>query len=85
MNSTMNVKYSVAIRTLGTAGEKYIKLLKSIDAQTIKPEKVIVVLPEGYSGAYIRLRRICSFAKRNDNSKIICTQLYRFRICPLFR
>ncbi len=49
MNSTMNVKYSVAIRTLGTAGEKYIKLLKSIDAQTIKPEKVIVVLPEGYS------------------------------------
>lgn len=43
----MYPSYSVAIRTLGTAGEKYKKLLDSIDQQTIKPEKVVVVLPEG--------------------------------------
>lgn len=40
--------YSVAIRTLGTAGEKYEKLLRSIQNQTIQPEKIIVVLPDGY-------------------------------------
>lgn len=41
--------YSVAIRTLGTAGEKYVKLLESIKNQTIQPEKIVVVLPEGYN------------------------------------
>lgn len=40
--------YSVVIRTLGTAGEKYDKLLKSIDSQTIKPNEIIVVIPHGY-------------------------------------
>lgn len=40
--------YSVAIRTLGTAGEKYEKLLASISRQTILPEKIVVVLPRGY-------------------------------------
>lgn len=40
--------YSVAIRTLGTAGEKYEKLLNSIKKQTVSPEKIVVVLPEGY-------------------------------------
>ena len=40
--------YSVAIRTLGTAGEKYEKLLASISRQTILPEKIVVVLPHGY-------------------------------------
>lgn len=40
--------YSVAIRTLGTAGEKYKNLLDSIKIQTIQPEKVIVVFPYGY-------------------------------------
>ena len=41
--------YSVAIRTLGTAGEKYEKLLNSIKKQTVQPEKIVVVLPEGYA------------------------------------
>lgn len=41
--------YSVAVRTLGTAGEKYQKLLNSIANQTIQPEKIVVVLPEGYN------------------------------------
>lgn len=42
-------RYSVAIRTLGTAGEKYEKLLNSIRCQTIQPEKIVVVLPEGFT------------------------------------
>ena len=44
----MNLSYSVVIRTLGTSGEKYEKLLDSIVNQTIKPEQILVVLPEGY-------------------------------------
>lgn len=40
--------YSVAIRTLGKAGEKYDKLLKSIERSVRKPDRVIVVLPTGY-------------------------------------
>lgn len=40
--------YSIYIRTLGKGGEKYHRLLQSIDKQTIKPEEVVVVLPKGY-------------------------------------
>lgn len=36
------------IRTLGTAGEKYQKLLDSIKNLTPQPKETIVVLPEGY-------------------------------------
>ncbi len=42
------MNYSVVIRTVGTAGEKYRRTLDSIDKQTIKPQEVLVVLPEGY-------------------------------------
>mgnify|MGYP002514727633 CR=1 FL=1 len=41
-------EYSVAIRTLGRAGEKYRKLLDSIRNAAHQPEKVVVVLPEGF-------------------------------------
>ena len=41
--------YTIAIRTLGTAGEKYAALLRSIEKQSVKPKKVYVVLPEGCS------------------------------------
>lgn len=41
--------YSAAIRTLGTAGEKYETLLRCLQNQTIPPEKIVVVLPEGFS------------------------------------
>ena len=41
--------YSVLIRTLGTAGDKYLSTLKAIASQTIKPQKVYVVLPYGYN------------------------------------
>ena len=40
--------YYVAIRTLGTAGEKYQTLLNSLDQQTIKPQKILVYIPYGY-------------------------------------
>lgn len=40
--------YSVVIRTLGTAGEKYQALLDSIDRQTVRPEHVYVFIAEGY-------------------------------------
>lgn len=39
-------KYSIAIRTLGTAGEKFRQELESIARQTIQPEKVIVYVAE---------------------------------------
>lgn len=41
-------RYSVAIRTLGKGGEKYVEELKSIARQTIQPEKVVVYIAEGY-------------------------------------
>ena len=43
-----NCRYSVYIRTLGRGGDKYSKLLQSIDSQTVKPEEVVVVLPHGF-------------------------------------
>lgn len=42
-------EYSAVIRTLGTAGEKYQKLLDSLNCQTIKPKKILVYIAEGYS------------------------------------
>lgn len=41
-------KYTVLIRTLGTAGDKYLRTLQAIDCQTVKPEKIYVALPHGY-------------------------------------
>jgi len=44
----VDIDYSIIIRTLGNAGDKYKKLLKSIDELCPKPKNVYVVLPEGY-------------------------------------
>lgn len=41
-------EYCVAIRTLGTAGEKYQTLLDSLVAQTLPPKKILVYIPHGY-------------------------------------
>lgn len=41
--------YSVAIRTLGLARNKYQILLDSLANQTIKPEKIFVFIAEGYN------------------------------------
>lgn len=40
--------YSVAIRTLGTAGEKYQALLDSLKSQTMPPKKILVYIPFNY-------------------------------------
>lgn len=40
--------YSVAIRTLGTAGYRFKQELQSIWSQTLLPEKVVVYIAEGY-------------------------------------
>lgn len=42
------LSYSIVIRTLGKAGEKYQALLDSISAQTIKPLNVYVFIPPQY-------------------------------------
>lgn len=46
---TQHQSYSVAIRTLGTAGEKYLAELRSIDRQTIQPDHIFVYIPYGYA------------------------------------
>lgn len=46
------ISYSVIVRTLGNSGEKYEALLRSIKAQTIQPEEIIVVIPDGYDLDY---------------------------------
>lgn len=40
--------YSVAIRTLGTAGDKFKRELISLHNQTVMPEKILVYIAEGY-------------------------------------
>ena len=40
--------YTVAIRTLGKAGEKYETLIRSLKAQTLAPEQINVYIPDGY-------------------------------------
>lgn len=44
----MRLDYTILIRTLGGGGEKYSKLLKSIEKLHPIPKEVIVMLPEGY-------------------------------------
>ena len=43
------MNYSVAIRTLGKAGDKYERLLRSVDKQTVAPDGVFVYIAEGYA------------------------------------
>lgn len=45
----MTLEYSAVIRTLGLAGDKYMRLLRSLDNQTIKPKEILVVLAKGYN------------------------------------
>lgn len=42
------MNYSAVIRTLGKAEGKYQKLLDSLCAQTIQPDKILIFLAEGY-------------------------------------
>ena len=45
----MTTEYTAVIRTLGTAGEKYQKLLDSLMQQTIRPKAIVVYIAEGYA------------------------------------
>lgn len=42
------MEYTVVIRTLGTAGNKYQTLLDSLAKQTIQPSRIVVYIAEGY-------------------------------------
>lgn len=44
----MEFEYTAVIRTLGTAGIKYQKLLDSLQAQSITPKTIIVYIADGY-------------------------------------
>ena len=43
------MEYTVVIRTLGKAGEKYQRMLDSLKAQTFQPKDIIVYIAEGYN------------------------------------
>lgn len=43
-----NICYTAVVRTLGMAGNKYQQLLNSLDKQTVRPDKIIVYIAEGY-------------------------------------
>ena len=47
-HSLTHPSYSIAIRTLGTAGEKFRRELESVRAQTVQPERVMVYIANGY-------------------------------------
>lgn len=42
------MNYTAVIRTLGRAGEKYQRLLDSLCAQNIKPDRILVYIADGY-------------------------------------
>ena len=48
INTAVPPSYSVAIRTLGLAGEAFRRELVSLYRQTLKPQKVVVYIAEGY-------------------------------------
>ena len=58
------MEYSICIRTLGTASEKYEKLIKSIKNLNIKPKEVIVVIPKGYKVPKIKV----------DNQRVVYSE-----------
>lgn len=70
----INRDYSVAIRTLGTAGDKYQRTLNSIAAQSIQPKEVIIVLAQGYKYPKEQLgyEHFCFAEKGMVSQRITC-------------
>lgn len=68
----MDINYSVVIRTLGTSGDMYKKLLQSIEKQTIQPKEVLIVMAEGYQPPtdHIKNERIIYVRKGMVNQRI---------------
>lgn len=55
MRKRGKAEYSVAIRTLGLDREKLIRGLEAVMAQTVKPEKVVVYIAQGYEAPVERV------------------------------
>lgn len=66
--------YSIAIRTLGTGGEKYRMLLESITHQSLPPERVLVYIAEGYV--------IPDFRVGKEEYVVVAKGMARQRILP---
>ena len=62
--STETFSYSVVIRTLGSTGDKYKRLIDSVLSQTVQPEEIIVVLPEGYGLDYVTGKERIVYSKK---------------------
>ena len=67
-------EYCVAIRTLGTAGEKYQQLLDSIQTQTFSPRKILVYIPYGYPTPKetIGIEQIIRCEKAINRGELVC-------------
>ncbi|MDE6286576.1 MAG: glycosyltransferase, partial [Muribaculaceae bacterium] len=47
--------YSIAIRTLGTGGDNYRRLLESITRQSVQPERVVIYIARGHAAPDYRV------------------------------
>lgn len=43
------VKYNVAIRTIGKAGDKYVREIQSLQLQSVPPHRIVVYIAEGFA------------------------------------
>ena len=43
-----HMKYNVAIRTIGKAGDKYVKEIRSLMSQSVPPHRIVVYIAEGF-------------------------------------
>lgn len=49
------LSYSIVIRTLGTSGEMFREELQSIARQSVKPDKVLIYIAEGYAQPFDKI------------------------------
>lgn len=75
------MEYSVIIRTLGTAGQKYANLLKCIENLKPLPKEVIVVLPEGYELPKERLTGGLAETFCFSKKGMVTQRVYGMRMC----
>lgn len=73
-----NFHYTVVIRTLGKAGDKYLETLRSIQRQSCQPDDIIVILPFGYD----RPKETLGIERYVNSPKGMVEQrVYGFEIC----
>ena len=56
--------WSAVIRTCGDTGEKYVRTIQSILSQSIPPEEIVVVIPEGSTLDYISGKERIVYSKK---------------------